>query len=103
MEMPVEKKENKTWAVVGTVAAIALCGLPGLCVLCPISIAAFSGAFNNPDWGNITPGYGGITLCLSVVFIAIAVLVPVLTLRKKKPAAPAVEVLPPQEPLPPAS
>lgn len=103
MEMPVEKKQDKTWAVVGTVVAIALCGLPGLCILCPLSIAAFAGAFNNSDWGYLKPGYGGIFLCLSVVFIAIAVLVPVLTLRKKKPKAPAVEVLPPQDPLPPAS
>src|SRR5512137_2683457 len=103
MEMPVEKKESKTGAIIGTVAAILLCGLPGLCLLCPASIAIFAGVTNNPDWGNIQPGYGGIFLCLSVVFIAIAVLVPLLTLRKKKPAAPAVEVLPPQEPLPPAS
>jgi hypothetical protein len=44
-------------------------------------------------------------LCVSLIFIVIAILVPVLTLRKKKdaPEAAPVEVLPPQEPLPPAS
>jgi hypothetical protein len=44
-------------------------------------------------------------LCVALIFIAIAVVVPILLLRKKKPAAaPAtVEVLPPSEPLPPAS
>ena len=30
MGMPVEKKENRTWAIVGTVLAILLCGCPGL-------------------------------------------------------------------------
>ena len=41
MGMPVEKKENKTWAIVGTVAAIALCGLPGLCY-CVQSVLSLS-------------------------------------------------------------
>ena len=53
-----------------------------------------------------TPGSGVAFLCLAVIFIAIAVVVPILTLRKKKPApeaAPVIDVLPPQDPLPPAS
>jgi len=110
MEMHVEKKESKTGAIIGTVAAIALCGLPGLCLLCPAAIFVFAGGANYSTVGfDVTPGYGAIFLCLAVIFIAIAVVVPVLTLRKKKPAAPSVEVLapqdpfPPQEPLPPAS
>jgi hypothetical protein len=106
MEMPVEKKEKKTGPIIGTVAAIALCGLPGLCLLCPASIAIFAGMATDENVGvNITPGYGAIFLCLSVVFIAIAVVVPILLLRKKKPAPEAapVDILPPQEPLPPTS
>jgi hypothetical protein len=107
MEMPVvpEKKQSKTGAIIGTVAAIALCGLPGLCLLCPASILIFTGQAKSSNIGfDITPGYGALFLCLSVVFIAIAVLVPVLILRKKKPKTePIVDVLPPQEPLPPAS
>ena len=104
MEMPVEKKESKTGAIIGTVVAIALCGLPGLCLLCPLGVAALAGWVNYDTMGFDLPTWlGGVFLCLSVVFIAIAVLVPILTLRKKKSAAPVVEVLPPQEPLPPAS
>jgi hypothetical protein len=110
MEMPVEKKESKTGAIIGTVAAIALCGLPGLCLLCPMGVVALAGWMNYENVGFDFPTWvGGVFLCLSVLFIAIAVVVPILLLRKKKPAVPAVEVLPPQdilppqEPLPPAS
>jgi hypothetical protein len=102
MEMHIEKKEDRTWAIVGTVAAILLCGLPGLCLLIPAGIFILAHGFNYNTTGfEITPGVGSIFLCLSVIFIAIAVLVPVLTLRKKKPAAPSVEVLPPYHPVPP--
>ncbi|MGA2491141.1 MAG: hypothetical protein ABSF99_13320 [Anaerolineales bacterium] len=110
MEMPVEKKEDKTWAIVGTVVAIILCGLPGLCLLCPSAIAIFARQVPDPTspYGEMIPQIWGILpLCLSVIFIAIAVLVPVLTLRKKKPAPvepPPADVLPPEvPPLPPAS
>ena len=108
MEMPVEKKENRTWPIVGTVAAIVLCGLPGLCLLCPGGVAAISGAFTYNNVGFDLPGWSGyVLLCLSVIFIAIAVVVPILLLRKKKtavpPPPPPMDVFPPQEPLPPAS
>jgi hypothetical protein len=104
MEMPVEKKESKTGAIIGTVAAIVLCGLPGLCLLCPLSIAIFTGFVPDPTsvYGDPIPtAWGALPLCLSVVFIVIGVLVPVLTLRKKKPdeLAPVL----PDEPLPPVS
>ena len=109
MEMPVEaKKESRTGAIIGTVAAIVLCGLPRLCLLCPAAVAIFANQFPDPTssyGGTLSPVWGILPLCLSIVFIVIAVLVPVLTLRKKKtPAEDApVDVLPPQEPLPPAS
>jgi cell division protein FtsX len=109
MEMPVEaKKESRTGAIIGTVAAIVLCGLPGLCLLCPAAVAIFANRFPDPSssyGGTLSPVWGILPLCLSIVFIVIAVLVPVLTLRKKKvPTEPApMDVLPPQEPLPPAS
>jgi Na+/melibiose symporter-like transporter len=102
-----EQKENKTGAIIGTVAAIVLCGLPGLCLLCPLSVWMFTGSFPDLTGSNYyTPAaWGVLPLCLSVVFIAIAVLVPVLTLRKKKVAAelPPSDPMPPQEPLPPVS
>ena len=101
-----EKKPNKTGAIIGTIAAILLCGCPGLS-MCLIGIWATTGTM--PDffngYGNF-PGWIGFTmLCVALIFIAIAVVVPVLTLRNKKvaPEAASVDNLPPQEPLPPAS
>jgi Kef-type K+ transport system membrane component KefB len=106
MEMLIEKKEKKTGAIIWTVVVIVLCGLPGLCLLCPIGVAAIAGWVNYNNVGfNLPQWYGAVFLCLSLIFIAIAVVVPVLLLRKKKaaPEAAPVDVLPPQEPLPPAS
>jgi len=109
METPVmepPKQENRTWPIVGTVAAILLCGCPGLAICLFGAVTAFGVM---PDFINgygQFPGWVGfVSLCLAVVFIAIAVVVPILLLRKKKPAVVAEEVppLPPQEPLPPAS
>jgi len=105
MEMPVEpKKEKKTGAIIGTIAAIVLCGLPGLCLLCPGGVAVLSNMVTDENVGFTLPQWSGaVFLCLSVIFIAIAVVVPILTLRKKKEAAAPGDVVPPQEPLPPAS
>ena len=109
MEMPIEKKENKTWAIVGTVAAILLCGCPGL-TMCLFGVYAATGKMtdsaDNFGNGGFVPGWTGFALlCVAIIFIAIAVVVPILLLRKKKtaPEVAAVDVLPPQEPLPPAS
>ena len=107
MEMPVmepPKQENRTWPIVGTVAAILLCGCPGLAICLLGAVTAFG---KMPDfvngYGNMPGWIGFVSLCLAIVFIAIAVVVPILLLRKKKPAVAVEEVLPPQEPLPPAS
>jgi serine/threonine protein kinase len=94
-------------AVVGTIAAIVLCGLPGVS-MCFIGTFVAIGKVPDPTYflGNsgFVPNWIGFAfLCVALIFIAIAVVVPILLLRKKKPAAAAVEVLPPQEPLPPAS
>jgi hypothetical protein len=105
-----EKKQNKTWAIVGTIAAILLCGCPGLgaCIfgILIVSGVPFTTTVNGYSTTQpLSPYYGIGLLCLSIIFVAIAVVVPVLTLRKKKDAfeAASEEVLPPQEPLPPAS
>ncbi len=93
-------EEKRTGAVIGAIAAIVLCGLTGLCLLCPVSIALLTNAGDAaeevPDWT------GWIALCLSVIGIVVGIVVPIILLRKKKPqtAAPAEA---PQEPLPPAS
>jgi uncharacterized membrane protein len=106
MEAPVEKKQNRTWAIVGTVAAILLCGCPGLS-LCAFGVYAATGSA--PDfvngYGNLPGGVGFGMLCVAIIFIAIAVVVPILLLRKKKQPKEEAEVVdvPPSEPLPPAS
>ena len=98
-----EKKKSKTWAIVGTIAAVLLCGCPGL-TMCLFGVWTATGKM--PDYwtgSGYFPGWFGFALlCVAVIFIVIAVLVPVLTLRKKKEKAPA-DVLPPSEPLPPAA
>jgi len=103
MGMPEEKKENKTWAIVGTIAAIVLCGCPGL-TMC--LFGAYTATGKMPDfwngYGNFPNGIGFALLCVALIFIVIAVVVPILLLRKKKPVAAApVDVLPPQPPPPP--
>jgi uncharacterized membrane protein YhdT len=100
-----EKKPNRTGAISGTIAAILLCGCPGLS-LCVFGIWGATGTL--PDvytgYGNFPSWTGFAFLCVALIFIVIAIVVPVLLLRKKKvPQAASVEVLPPQEPLPPAS
>ena len=110
MGMPEEKKDNKTWAIVGTILAILLCGCPGL-TMCLIGVIFATGKVPDTSYnlGNsgFVPGWIGFSLlCVALIFIAIAVVVPILLLRKKKPAseaAPVIDVLPPQDPLPPAS
>ncbi len=102
MEAP-EKKESRTGSIIGAVAAIVLCGLSGLCLLCPLSIYLFTGTM--PDfvqgYGEFPAWWGVLPLCVSIVFIAIGVVVPIVLLRKKKPAAEAPADS--GEPLPPAS
>ena len=109
MGMPVEKKENRTWAIVGTVLAILLCGCPGL-TMCLFGVIFAAGkvpdSSNNFGTGGYVPSWVGFSLlCMALIFIVIAVVVPILLLRKKKPAptAATIDVLPPQNPLPPQS
>ena len=108
MEMPVEKKKSKTGAIIGTVAAVLLCGCPGLIGLClgaTSAIASFiPGAqidiFGSKDAQSALI-WGLVSVCGGVIFIAIPIVVGVLTLRKKKPAELAPVL--PNEPLPPVS
>jgi hypothetical protein len=111
METPVvEKKESKTGAIIGTIAAVLLCGCPGL-TLC--GLGAYTATGNMPYTttvnGYSSQGYlpawsGYASVCVSIILIAIPVVVGILTLRKKKaPEGAPKETLPPSEPLPPAS
>lgn len=108
-----EKKESKTGAIIGTVVAALLCGCPGLAGLCWGAVSAIASFIPGADiniGGSSDPttallvGIG--TICGGIIFIAIPIVVGILTLRKKK-VAPVEGVppenLPPQEPLPPVS
>ena len=108
MGMPEEKKETRTWAIVGTVLAILLCGCPGL-TMCLFGVVFATGKVTdtNYNFGNsgYIPGWIGFALlCVALIFIAIAIVVPILLLRKKKVApvaAAPIDVYPPQPPMPP--
>lgn len=109
MVMPEEKKENRTWPIVGTILAILLCGCPGLTICLSGFAVAFGKlpdtAYNFGTSGVVPSWIGFAMLCVALIFIAIAVVVPILLLRKKKPApeATTIDVLPPQNPQPPQS
>ena len=107
--MEAEVKPKKTGAIIGTVIAALLCGCPGLIGMCWGLLSAIIsqipgasidiGGSSNPTTALMV-GIG--TLCGGVIFVAIPIVVGVLTLRKKKEPA-AADVLPPSEPLPPAA
>jgi hypothetical protein len=97
---------NKNTGIIATVATAFLCGCPGLLALCWGALAAFVsfvpganidiGGSSDPQSALFT-GLGA--LCAGVIFIAIPIVVGVVTLRKK-PAAVAPSD---NEPLPPVS
>ena len=101
--------QNRTTAIILTVASVLLCGCPGL-IACIFGVLIATGVPFETTLNGYTStqplpvGYGIGALCAAVILVIIPVVVGVLTLRKKKLPAPAPEeVLPPQEPLPPAS
>jgi hypothetical protein len=109
---PPPAPKKKTGAIVGTVVAALLCGCPGLAALCWGALSAIVSFMPNANidiGGSKDPNtafFVGIgSLCGGLIFIAIPIVVGVLTLRKKKaaPEAAPEDVQPPQEPLPPAA
>ena len=125
--------DKKTTGLIATIATALLCGCPGLFGLCFGStsvLASLVPGANIDVFGSNDPAaattMGIASLCLSVIFIAIPIVVGVVTLRKKpenvvtvtpvsdapavpQPTSPAETVIsqpkPPadDEPLPPAS
>jgi len=97
---------NKNTGIIATVATAILCGCPGLLTLCWGALAAFVsfvpganidiGGSSDPQSALFT-GLGA--LCAGVIFIAIPIVVGVVTLRKK----PAVVAPSDNEPIPPVS
>jgi len=113
--------DKKTTGLVATIATALLCGCPGLFGLCMGAMFAIVGAIPGSDidiGGSSDPtaaiGTGVALLCLGVVFVAIPVVVGIVTLRNPKEATPAVVDVEPvaqpavepaeptQEPKPPA-
>jgi hypothetical protein len=99
--------QNRTTAIILTIASVLLCGCPGIgaCIFGGLVVAGMPFTTTLNGYSSTQPlpiGYGIGALCAAVIFIIIPIVVGVLTLRKKKEAAPA-PVVPPSEPLPPAS
>jgi hypothetical protein len=95
---------NKNTNLIATIAAVVLCGCPGLFGLCfglTSLFASFTPGAQIDVFGNSDPQaattMGLVTLCLSVIFIAIPIVTWFVTRRK------ATIDLPDNEPLPPAS
>jgi hypothetical protein len=96
--------DKKTTGIVATIAAVVLCGCPGLfmCFVGATTLAASQVPGAEIDvMGSSDPAsamtMGIVFLCLSLIFILIPIAVGFFTLRKK----PEVPVS--NEPLPPAS
>lgn len=90
--------ENKNLAIGLTLAAVLLCGIPGLISLCVSVVVVIDGPFpDQPQYRWIT---GIILLCSGLLFITIPVVVGILTLRKRsnKPRNYSTK-----EPIPPAN
>jgi hypothetical protein len=99
--------DKKTGGLIATIATAVLCGCPGLFGLCMGATMALAGVVPGSDidiMGSNDPasaiGTGIGLLCLSIIFIAIPVVVGIVTLRKKPAEAAAVDT---NEPLPPTS
>jgi len=92
--------DKKTVGIIATIMAVFLCGCPGLCLFLFGAIAAtglmpytsnfpYTSDFGNP-YSETVPSYlGFMGLCLGLIFIAVPIVVGVLTLRNKseKPAS----------------
>ncbi len=90
--------ENKNLAIALTVAAILLCGIPGLMSVCISVLVAVDGPF--PDEPRAEWIMSIILLCTGIFFIAIPVVAGILTLRRRTPEKSS---LPKDEPIPPPS
>ncbi|MBM3144202.1 MAG: hypothetical protein FJ010_04365 [Chloroflexi bacterium] len=82
--------DKKTKGIIATVAAVVLCGCPGLVGLCfgvLFAIAGFVPGSEIDVFGSSDPGAaittGIVSICVSIIFIAIPIVVGFLMLRKK--------------------
>ena len=94
---------NKNKGLIATIAAVVLCGCPGLFMCFMGAMYAFVGSVPGADIdinGSSDPASAitlGVTLlCVSIIFIAIPIAVGFFTMRKKPESTGS-------EPIPPAS
>ncbi|MBC8496289.1 MAG: hypothetical protein H8D37_01385 [Chloroflexi bacterium] len=97
--------DKKTQGMIATVAAVILCGCPGLVGVCSGAIFAFAGVVPGSEidvFGSSEPAAaittGIVTLCISIIFIAIPIVVGFLMLREKPEDVIEGEVI--EEPIP---
>ena len=96
---------NKNIGIVATIVTVVLCGLPALIGLCLAMSFLYSGVtagggvveMTGDEQTNLLVS-GVATLCISVVFLLIPILVGFFTFRKKPTPKPVID-----EPIPPAS
>lgn len=101
--------ENRTTAIIATVATVLLCGLPGLLSLCVGLLAAgisFIPGAEIDVFGSDAPRsalFSGLgLLCLGVIGVAIPIAVAIFTLRRPPAPEPQPEPEPiSDEPIPP--
>lgn len=81
--------QNRNTGIFATIAAVVLCGCPGLflCIFGAVTATGnmpFSTEVNGmSNSGTLPSTYGFVMLCLSLIFIIIPVAVGFITLRKK--------------------
>lgn len=93
---------NRNTSLIATIAAVVLCGCPGLFGLCFGLTSVFASfipgaqidVFGNTDPQSATT-MGLVSLCLSVVFLAIPVVVWFVTRRREAAAVSDNEPMPP--------
>ncbi len=95
--------KNNNTGMIATITATVFCGCPGL-LLCIFGGWAATGSLpysttvnGIAEQGNVPSTVGFVLLCLALLFIATPIVIGFVTLRKKP------EVLPNNEPIPPAS
>jgi hypothetical protein len=91
---------NRNTGIIATVAAVVLCGCPGLflCIFGAVTATGnmpYSTQINGvSNTGMLPSSYGFVLLCLSLLLILIPAAVGFFTLRKK-PVTETVDDLPP--------
>lgn len=101
--------DKKNVGMIATIATALLCGCPGLFGLCFGATSVLASLMPGADidvFGSSDPTaattMGIVSLCLSIIFIAIPIVVGIVTLRKPKDDKAVVDVKPVEEPVKPS-